>query len=240
MVGPSGHKTMPLVVGMIPARLASTRFPAKVLANETGRPLVQHVWENATRSKACAKVVIATDHQDVRTACETFGAEVVMTRPDHPNGTSRLEEGARLLGLSPDAIVVNVQGDEPELEPELIDAVVEACVASGAEVATIASPFAPGEDPANPAVVKVVRAESGLALYFSRSVIPFPRDATACQPLRHVGLYAYRVGFLQTYVTLKATPLERSESLEQLRVLEHGYRIAVALRTSTSTKSRTR
>jgi 3-deoxy-manno-octulosonate cytidylyltransferase (CMP-KDO synthetase) len=235
MAGPSGHAIAPIVVGMIPARLGSTRFPNKVLAARTGKPLVQHVWENARHATTTTRLLVATDHHAVQVACEAFGAEVVLTHPDHPNGTSRLEEAARLLGLPDDAIVVNIQGDEPEMEPELLDAVVAACIETGAEVATIASPFTSADNPNNPAIVKVVLSQAGLALYFSRSCIPFPRDATACNPLRHVGLYAYRVGFLHRYVSLPATPLERSESLEQLRVLEHGFRIAVAVRPSTAT-----
>jgi 3-deoxy-manno-octulosonate cytidylyltransferase (CMP-KDO synthetase) len=216
-------------IAIIPARLGSTRFPRKVLANATGKTLIQHVWEAAKRAKSLGRVVIATDADEVRDAVRAFGGESVMTRPDHPNGTSRLAQAAHDLGLSDSAIVVNVQGDEPELEPGAIDAAVAALESSAAEVATIASPFAPGEDPANPNLVKVVTAANGNALYFSRSLVPHPRSGgLALGPRRHVGLYVYRVGFLKSYATLPPTPLEQTEMLEQLRVLEHGHRIAVA------------
>ncbi|MCC6676489.1 MAG: 3-deoxy-manno-octulosonate cytidylyltransferase [Phycisphaerales bacterium] len=228
---------MPLtkIVAIIPARLGSTRFPGKVLADRTGRPLIRHVYEAVRRSAALTDVCIATDDETVSAAVARFGGRTIMTSPVHPNGSSRLAEAARTLGLDDRDIVVNVQGDEPELEPALIDAAVRALELSGAEVSTIGSPFGPGEDAANPNVVKVVRRADGLALYFSRSLIPFPRVAgpAAAAPLRHVGLYVYRAGFLQTYVNLPATPLEVTESLEQLRVLEHGYRIAVAVEHST-------
>lgn len=218
-------------IAIIPARLASTRFPEKVLASATGKPLIQHVWENTRRAGSLSRVIIATDHPRVQAACLAFGADVVMTRDDHPNGSSRLAEAATKLGLSDTDVVVNVQGDEPEMEPVVIDAAVAALVRSGAEAATVASPFATGEDPANPNIVKVVVRRDGCALYFSRSLLPFPRvpGVEGATPLRHVGLYVYRVGFLKQYPALAPTPLERAESLEQLRILEHGYRIAVAV-----------
>ncbi|MBS0195237.1 MAG: 3-deoxy-manno-octulosonate cytidylyltransferase [Planctomycetes bacterium] len=219
-------------IAIIPARLGSTRFPGKVLAAQTGKPLIQHVWESAKRATSLARVVIATDDESVRAAVVRFGGEAVMTSPDHPNGSSRLAEAARHLSLPDDALVVNVQGDEPEMEPQVVDAAVELARLSGAEVATVASPFQPGEDPANPNLVKVVVGMHDLALYFSRSLIPHQRvggDASA-GPLRHVGLYVYRAAFLQRYVSLPPTPLERTEMLEQLRVLEHGYKVAVAVR----------
>ncbi len=218
-------------IAIIPARLASTRFPEKVLANATGKPLIQHVWENARRARSLSRVVIAADHPRVRDACAAFGAPVVMTREDHPNGSSRLAEAAATLSLEENDIVVNVQGDEPEMEPGVIDAAVAALSSSGAEAATVASPFESGEDPTNPNIVKVVVRRDGCAMYFSRSLIPFPRVAgvQGAAPLRHVGLYAYRVRFLRVYPTLAATPMEQAESLEQLRILEHGHRIAVAI-----------
>lgn len=218
-------------IAIIPARLASTRFPEKVLANTTGKPLIQHVWENARRAKCLSRVVIATDHPRVQSACLAFGAEVVMTREDHPNGSSRLAEAADHLRLAPNDIVVNVQGDEPEMEPGVIDAAVAALVKTNAEAATVASPFDAGEDPTNPNIVKVALRCDSCALYFSRSLLPYPRNAgvPGAAPLRHIGLYAYRAAFLRTYPTLKPTPLEQAESLEQLRILEHGYRMAVAI-----------
>jgi 3-deoxy-manno-octulosonate cytidylyltransferase (CMP-KDO synthetase) len=237
----------PTIVAMIPARLGSTRFPEKVLASRTGKPLIQHVYENALRAKRPARVVIATDHERVRAACAGFGAEVVMTDEAHPNGTSRLAQAARVLGLGEADIVVNVQGDEPEMEPGVIDACVDAIVTPASrdsvEMATVASPWNPEDDPANPAIVKVVTTQPrskvwmgqgtpGVrALYFSRSRVPFPRNAPGPDEplLRHVGIYAYRNRFLQRYITLESTPLERIESLEQLRVLEHGFAIGVAI-----------
>lgn len=228
-------------IAIIPARLGSTRFPEKVLAAETGRPLIQHVWEAASKSGAVSRVVVATDSDRVERAVRAFGGEAVLTSADHPNGSSRLDEAAAALGLAKDQVIVNVQGDEPELEPGLIEAGVEALLSSGgggrgeAHAATIASPFGAGENPADANLVKVVRRLDGEALYFSRSLVPMDRDgdgASDAAPLRHVGLYVYRRGYLATYVRLAPGPLERAEKLEQLRILEHGHRIAVAVRAS--------
>lgn len=231
MTAASRHPGTP-VVAIIPARLASSRFPDKVLADRTGKPLIQHVWEAARRARSLERVVVAVDDERVRRAVMGFGGEAIMTRVDHPNGTSRLHEAARSLGLPDDAILANVQGDEPDVDPGVIDAAVELLRASPAPVATVASPFAPGEDPANPNIVKVVLRRDGTALYFSRSPIPHPRQGATHRepPLKHVGLYVYRAGFLRTYAALAPTPLEQTEMLEQLRVIEHGHAIAVAVR----------
>lgn len=218
----------PPVVAIIPGRLGSTRFPGKVLAAKTGKPLIQHVCEAASRSALLSRVVVATDDQTVMAAVRGFGGEAVLTRTDHPNGTSRLAEAAGLLGLAPDTIVVNVQGDEPEIEPAVIDAAVRAL--GDASVATVASPMNE-MDAANPNIVKVVVRLDGTALYFSRARVPHVRDSANAdwgRPLRHIGLYVYRRSFLDRYLTLEPTPLERAESLEQLRILEHGFAIAVA------------
>ncbi|MCA9287622.1 MAG: 3-deoxy-manno-octulosonate cytidylyltransferase, partial [Phycisphaerales bacterium] len=183
-------------IAIIPARLASTRFPEKVLASRTGRPLIRHVFERASMAGSIARVVVATDHERIAAAVRAFGGECVMTSAEHPNGTSRLDEAARLLGLADDAIVVNVQGDEPEIDPRIIDAAVEALEQSGAEVATVGSPFSPQENRADPAIVKVVCDARGMALYFSRAPIPFlgrAEGGAAAPTLKHVGLYAYRV-----------------------------------------------
>ncbi|MGQ0627063.1 MAG: 3-deoxy-manno-octulosonate cytidylyltransferase [Phycisphaerales bacterium] len=219
---------------VIPARLASTRFPEKVLAARTGRPLVQHVVEAASRSalaRAGAEVVVAADHQRIADALRPFGTRVLLTRADHPNGTSRLAEAAHLLGLPGDALIVNAQGDEPEMEEDVLDLAATALVESQrAQVGTVAAPLAAGDDVRDPNIVKVVRDRSGHALYFSRAPIPIDRDGTgAARPLRHVGVYVYRRDFLDHYLALPSSPLERSEQLEQLRVLEHGHAIAVAL-----------
>ena len=217
---------------VIPARLASTRLPEKVLLSETGRPMVQHVVEGAGRARCAGAVVVATDSERVAGALRAFGTRVVMTREDHPNGTSRLCEAAALLGLRDDDLVVNAQGDEPEMPAEVIDAAVAALVATpAAVVGTVCCGFGEGEDAGNPNIVKVVRRGDGCALYFSRSRVPLDRDGrggTDAEPLRHVGVYVYRVAFLKRYVGMASTPLERAESLEQLRVLESGYGIAVA------------
>ncbi len=216
---------------VIPARLASTRFPEKVLASATGKPLVQHVAEAAARASCADRVVVAADHERIAAALRPFGTHVLLTRADHPNGTSRLEEASRLLGLADDHIVVNAQGDEPEMPGGVIDAAVAALGASPrAVVGTAAAPIADPREAADPNVVKVCLTTDGHALYFSRACIPHLRDAAAGAPdwLRHVGVYAYRVGFLRRYVALPATPAEQAEQLEQLRVIEHGHAIAVA------------
>jgi 3-deoxy-manno-octulosonate cytidylyltransferase (CMP-KDO synthetase) len=213
---------------IIPARMGSTRFPGKVLADRTGKPLIRHVYEAASRAGCARRVVIATDDVRVAAAASRFGAESVMTRADHPNGTSRLAEAAGLLGLGSDDVVVNVQGDEPELEPSLVDAAAE--VLGDSPMATVAVPFVPDEDASNPNLVKVVVRGDGRAMYFSRALVPHARDGRGTPPLKHVGLYAYRRSFLETYLTLPETELERTEQLEQLRVLWHGHQIAVAVR----------
>jgi 3-deoxy-manno-octulosonate cytidylyltransferase (CMP-KDO synthetase) len=216
-------------VAIIPARMASTRFPRKMLADRTGLPLVVHTLRAARASGAVRRVVVAADDRAIAEAVERAGGEAVLTSPDHPNGTSRLREAADLLGLADGEVVVNVQGDEPEVPAAFIDRAVEALARSGAEVATVASPFAPGQRGDDPNIVKVVRDARGLAMYFSRSPVPFDRDGAGVERLKHIGLYAYRAGFLRRYASLPETPCERAERLEQLRVLEHGFSVAVAV-----------
>lgn len=228
---------MDQAVGIIPARLASTRFPEKVLANRTGRPLIQHVYEAAAASGVLSRIVVAADDERIAAAVRAFRGEVVMTALDHPNGTSRLAEAAAKLGLRDEQLVVNLQGDEPELDPLTVRAAVSALTqaehaggSGSVSVGTAAAPLEPAEaDNAN--VVKVVRSLAGQALYFSRARIPHQRDAASSAPalLRHIGIYVYRVAFLRCYVELSPTPLEQAEQLEQLRVLEHGHGIAVGL-----------
>lgn len=224
---------MSQVTAIIPARFASTRLPGKPLLDQTGKPLICHVIDRANRAQRIDSVIVATDDDRIRAAVQQHGGRAIMTREDHPNGTSRIAEVAEGL---PDAfdIVVNVQGDEPEIPPAVIDLVVQTLIDSDAPMATIASPFAPGEDPANPNIVKVARNQLGHAMYFSRALIPHDRDADpgTLNPesyLKHLGLYAYRRGFLAEYVTLPPTPAEELEKLEQLRALEHGHAIAVAV-----------
>lgn len=220
---------------IVPARLASTRFPEKVLASATGRPLVQHVVELAARAACCKRVVVAADDERIAQALAKFGTEVVMTRVDHPNGTSRLAEAADVLGLGDAELIINAQGDEPEMPPGVLDAAAGAMLASNGrrecDVGTAAAPLADARELRDANVVKVVVALDGRALYFSRAPIPHDRDgdATGPAPLRHIGVYAYRAGFLRRYARLPATPLERAEKLEQLRVLEHGHSIGVGV-----------
>lgn len=219
-------------VAIIPARYASTRFPGKPLAADTGKPLIQHVVERVRGARSVSRVVVATDEERIFEAVQTFGADAVMTG-EHPNGTSRIAEAVELLDDPPD-LIVNVQGDEPEVPAETIDALVEGLAADGqAEMATLGCPFDPHEDPANPNVVKLVVDRHDRALYFSRSLIPYDRDAEmlGTKPtvalLKHPGLYAYRRSFLARYASLEPTPLEQAEKLEQLRVLEHGLPIKI-------------
>jgi 3-deoxy-manno-octulosonate cytidylyltransferase (CMP-KDO synthetase) len=213
---------------VIPARYASSRFPGKPLADLTGKAMILHVLERAQACETVGRIIVATDDERIRRVVADAGFEARMTREDHPNGTSRIAEVAETLD---EELVVNIQGDEPQIEPELVDRTVRALAAHPtAPMATLVSPFAPGEDPSNPNIVKCVRGVDGRALYFSRSLIPFDRDRApgAARPMKHVGLYAYRREFLRTFVALAPTPLEFTESLEQLRVLEHGHAILCA------------
>ncbi|MGE5649822.1 3-deoxy-manno-octulosonate cytidylyltransferase [Noviherbaspirillum sp. UKPF54] len=219
---------------IIPARLASTRLPNKPLADLGGKPMVVRVAERAAQSGA-ARVVVATDHADIVAACERHAVTVCMTRSDHPSGTDRIAEVAAALKLPDDAVIVNVQGDEPLIDPALISATA-ALINARVPMATAAHPIADVADVFNPNVVKVVLDKTGRALYFSRATIPWHRDAFARTketlppdywPLRHIGLYAYGNTFLQAYPRLAQSPLEQIEALEQLRVLWHGFPIAV-------------
>ncbi len=223
---------------LIPARLASTRLPDKPLADIAGKPMVVRVAERAALSGA-GQVVVAADDERIAAACRAHQVRVVMTRADHASGSDRLAEACTLLGLDGDDLVLNVQGDEPLIEPTLIHACAALLQArSDCAVSTAAHPIDDPADYANPNVVKVVLDAAGRALYFSRAPIPWWRDGAAAGlpalpalptlvPLRHVGLYGYRAGFLRRFPTLAASPLEQCEALEQLRVLWHGERIAV-------------
>lgn len=216
-------------IAVIPARFSSTRFPGKIVANATGKPLVQHVVERAKLAEKIRDVIVATDDQRIVDALRPFGTRCVMTSPKHASGTDRIAEVARSIS---DSILVNVQGDEPEIEPETIDALVERLEETGNDMATAATPFAPGADPLDPNLVKVVVSLDGRALYFSRSVIPFLRDpAGSDRPAYylHQGIYAYQREFLLQLAAWPQTPLEKSEKLEQLRVLEHGRSLDVII-----------
>jgi 3-deoxy-manno-octulosonate cytidylyltransferase (CMP-KDO synthetase) len=214
---------------VIPARYASTRFPGKPLADIGGKPMVVRVCERAAQSGATA-VHVATDDERIAAAVRAHGHAAIMTRADHATGTDRIAEAARHLGLADDEVVVNVQGDEPLIPPALIAQVAEALAqCPAASVSTACHPIHDAASMENPNVVKVVLDRQGYALYFSRSRIPYPRNGEAAPCYRHAGIYGYRAGFLAAYAGLQESPLERAESLEQLRVLWHGYRIAVAV-----------
>ena len=226
---------MPFTI-LIPARLASTRLPNKPLADIAGKPMIVRVAERAALSRA-ARIIVATDHPSIAAACKHYGIEVGMTRADHPSGTDRIAEVAASLGLADDAVIVNVQGDEPLIDPALIDATA-ALIDVDTPMSTAAHPIDSIDDAFNSNVVKVVLDSRNRALYFSRATIPWHRNGFTSTPntmppdyvpLRHIGLYAYRQDFLQRYPSLPASPIEQIEALEQLRVLWHGIPIAVHL-----------
>jgi 3-deoxy-manno-octulosonate cytidylyltransferase (CMP-KDO synthetase) len=216
-------------IGVIPARWGSTRFPGKSLHPVAGKPLLQWVFERASRARELDELLVATDDERIASAALAMGAEVVMTSPAHPSGTDRVAEAIR---DRPAAVAINIQGDEPLIDPGLIDRLAAALQEPGAawDMATAAVPLTDPVLIASPSVVKAVRDARGAALYFSRAPIPFVRDAsdrTAARYLRHVGIYAYRREFLEALVRRPRSPLEISESLEQLRALEGGARIRV-------------
>ena len=214
---------------LIPARLASTRLPNKPLADIAGVPMVVRVAQRAMLS-AAARTIVACDSAAIVDACAAYGISAVLTREDHPSGSDRLAEACHLIGLQDEDIVVNVQGDEPLIDPKLIDAVANILKTSAAaSMGTAAHAIQDEAQQRNPNIVKVVLDASSHALYFSRSPIPYNRDQhpSAPTPLRHVGIYSYRVGFLRLFPSLSQAPIEVSESLEQLRALWHGHRIAV-------------
>lgn len=220
---------------VIPARYASSRLPAKPLQDIAGKPMIQRVYEQACKAKA-KRVVVATDHAEIAEACKQFGAEVLLTRADHPSGTDRIQEVAVKLNLRDQDVIVNVQGDEPLLPPSLIEQVAK--LLNQHPEASIATLCEPIEDEAavfNPNIVKVVAAHNGKALYFSRATIPWFRDGFNQTPkhypalpyFRHIGMYAYRVGFLHQYVKWAPCQIEQIEALEQLRALYYGATIQV-------------
>lgn len=214
---------------VIPARYGSTRFPAKILAKETGRPLVQHVVDRARLASRVHEVIVATDDQRIVEALRPYGTQCRMTSPAHQSGTDRIAEVARDLT---DDIIVNVQGDEPEIEPATIDALIERMESNPDDIATAATRFAADADVDNPNLVKVVTDIDGKAIYFSRSVIPYWRDQASGQRpayYLHLGIYAYRRSFLLQFSSWPPTPLESTEKLEQLRALEHGRSIYVLI-----------
>ncbi len=217
---------------VIPARFASSRLPGKPLLDIGGKPMVIQVASQAAKSQA-EEVVIATDHEPIMQVAGQYGVLSVMTRTDHPSGTDRIAEVVQAMRWPDETIVVNVQGDEPLIDPVLINEVAQALANdTQAVMATACHPFHDAAAFENPNIVKVVLNAKGQALYFSRAQIPYPRDAeyrTELTAYRHIGIYAYRVSFLRQYASLPATTLEKVESLEQLRVLYHGYQIAVTV-----------
>ena len=227
---------MPDFIVVIPARFASTRLPGKPLLDIGGKPMVAHVAKRARQSGA-TEVVIATDHADIVRAAEAHGCTAMMTRSDHASGTDRIAEVAAAKHLADDAIVVNVQGDEPLIPPGLISGVAHYLATHpDAAIATACCPLTDAAQMANPNIVKVVRDKAGYAMYFSRAPIPFARDAFAngitnlpaeLPAFRHIGVYAYRARFLSAYAGLAPAAVEQAEALEQLRALWHGHRICV-------------
>jgi len=213
------------ILCVIPARYSSTRLPGKPLADIAGKPMIQRVYERAILANRPGKVIVATDHELVYETVMNFGGQAILTSSDHPTGTDRLAEVAERF---PDVdLIINVQGDEPLIPPEIIDQLAD--VFDGREdlqMATLMTEMDESEYN-NPNVVKVVTDLQGYALYFSRSLMPFPRNNTGIPMYKHIGIYAYRRDFLLKYTKLSPTPLEQTESLEQLRALEHGYRIKV-------------
>lgn len=218
---------------IIPARFASTRLPGKPLLDIGGKPMVEWVHEQALKSGA-KKVIIATDSTRIEAAVHAFGGEVCMTRLDHQSGTQRLAEVIEKYGIEEDEIIVNVQGDEPLIPPCIIRQVAENLAKSSAPMATLAVNINKADEIFNPSVVKVVTDKNGYALYFSRAAIPWDRDHFSQSPIeihqqvkRHIGIYAYRAGFIKTYINWAPSPIEGIESLEQLRVLWQGEKIHV-------------
>jgi 3-deoxy-manno-octulosonate cytidylyltransferase (CMP-KDO synthetase) len=219
---------LPKCYGIIPSRYKSARFPGKPLAEILGRPMFWHVFERARRCSDLSQIVLATDDERIESVAKELEVPVVMTRNDHPSGTDRVLEAAGLLGVPEDAIVINIQGDEPALEPAMLTQLVRPFMAPQIQVMTMARKI-DLKEAKSPDWVKVVFAKDGRALYFSRSPIPYPHDGQGQTYYGHIGLYAFRMRILKQFVVLKPTPLEAIERLEQLRLLENGIPIHVVL-----------
>ena len=213
-------------IGIIPARYGSTRFEGKVLADLMGKSVIQHVWENAKRASTLDDLIVATDEEKVKEEVERFGGKVVLTAKEHKTGTDRLREVVNPIDTK---VVVNIQADEPLLHPSMIDDIVRPLLEDkGISMTTLKKKITDPEDLRNPNVVKVVTDKNGYALYFSRSPIPFPRFHDGVVFYKHIGIYGFTKEFLFTFTTLPVSALENIEGLEQLRVLENGYKIKVA------------
>ncbi len=222
------------IVGLIPARMAAQRLPGKPLLDIAGKPMIWHVWNSANQATSLTALAVTTPDREIADAIELYGGKAVLTGTNHRTGSDRLAEAARILQLADDDIVVNIQGDEPMMDPASIDAVVAPLVTDSTLLMSSAMTPCPDDSLDAPAAVKVVCALNGNALYFSRSRIPHPRQASSAVTMLHLGLYAYRASYLQTFANLPPTPLEQSESLEQLRALEHGFTIRMVTVRKTS------
>ncbi len=212
---------------IIPARYGSKRFPGKPLALICNKPMIQHVYERACRCKEVDDVYVATDDERVFSCVKEFGGKAVMTSKDHRSGTDRIYEAAKILDLEEDDIVVNVQGDQPTFEPSVIPSLIEPLKNSDIPMSTLMYPIRNRRDIENPNCVKVVIDKDGFAIYFSRSPIPYSRDKEYVSYYKHIGIYAYRMGFLEVFSHLPESRLERIERLEQLRAIENGYKIKI-------------
>ena len=212
------------ILCVIPARYASTRLPGKPLKDIAGKPMICRVYDRASQAKTLSGVLVATDDERILQAVESHGGRAMMTAKDHPTGTDRLAEVA---AANPDVdLIINVQGDEPLIEPSLIDELGRAFDGDAElQMATVMTPMEDEAEQKNPNNVKVVTDKNGCALYFSRSLLPYPRNDAGTPVYKHIGIYAYRRDFLLAYAKMAPTPLERTESLEQLRALENGYKI---------------
>ncbi len=224
-------------IGIIPARYASSRFPGKPLVEINGKTMIRRVVEQALQSKSLTRVIVATDDERIEAEVRSFGGEVVMTSPEHPSGTDRCAEVIRILGdtVHADAVVINIQGDEPFIDPGQIDVLCSCFMDENVELGTLVRRFSHGEDVLNPNMIKVIRDVNGFGIYFSRASIPFERDAPQGKlpdlnsHFQHIGLYGYRAATLLKVSQLPISFLENTEKLEQLRWIENGYRIMTAL-----------
>jgi len=222
-------------IGIIPARYASSRFPGKPLIDILGKSMIRRVYEQAKQCEALNRVLVATDDEQIAREVQSFGGEVVMTSPDHPSGTDRCAEVVRKMGLEPQSVVINIQGDEPFIDPDQIALLCASFLQPEVELATLIRTFSTGNDVLNPNTIKVVIDKNNYALYFSRLPIPFERDARqgmlpdVSAHYQHIGLYGYRASTLLEIAALEPSRLEQTEKLEQLRWLENGYRIMTTL-----------
>lgn len=220
------------IAAIIPARYGSQRFPGKPLALIAGKPMIQRVYEQASQSSKLDAVYVATDDQRIEACVKGFGGQVIMTSPDHGSGTDRIFEAAAILGLGSEDLVVNIQGDQPVFPPSLVEGLVVPFEQDSLlAMSTLARPLSSYEQALNPNQVKVVIDRDGFALYFSRSPIPYHRDGggETSTYLKHIGVYAYKVWFLEIFSRLPQSTLEKAERLEQLRALENGYKIKVVI-----------